>query len=83
MASFSSNLFSFIMTRGPKDIILFFVGLTLSLGLFFGGGIFLARLIIPGLPGIFLGILFGIGVILAIAFTISFSYLAKMRKMLR
>jgi hypothetical protein len=82
MASFSSNLFSFILTKKPKDIILFFLGLLASIVFFFGGGIFLARLWVSGISGILLGILFGIGAILIIAFTAGFSYLSRMRKML-
>jgi hypothetical protein len=82
MASFSSNLFSYMLTRKPKDIVLFFIGIMMSLGLFFGGGIFIAHLFVPGFSGILLGMLLGIGAIFAIAFASSFSYLAKIRKML-
>lgn len=82
MPRFSSNLFSLMLTRKPKDIILFFLGLLVSLSLFFGGGIFVAHLFVSGVPGILLGILLGIGVIFAIAFAFSFAYLAKMRKLM-
>lgn len=80
MASFSSNIFSYMLQQKLKDKILFFIGLLLSVVVFFGGGIFIARLFVPGGAGIFLGILLGIGVIFTIAFMASYSYLEKLKK---
>jgi hypothetical protein len=82
MANFSSSVISFMLTRKPKEIILFILGIVTSLGFFFGGGIFIAHFFVSGVAAVLLGILLGFGAILAIAFAVTFSHLSKIKKKL-
>ena len=69
-----------IFNKGPKEITMFFLGLLTSLVLFFGGGIFIARLFVSGVMGIILGILLGIGGMFISSFVFGAFYLSKINK---